>query len=245
MPTFQRLRPWLAVLFAASSLSVHALQVLDARDGVSVAAKVSLKEPTRIKVENASIIDVFGNVWQDKVNPNGDVWVETDSGKGELYVRPIAASATKPINLFVSTTQATYTLLLQPVDMPADTIVLRDRTPRAPRANARNGQAPNHVRALTELLIAMANDTPTSEMQIEDSAIDVRLWQNTRFTLLRRYETPRFVGERYLLTNVGGETINLEPRWFKREGVLAVAVEQATLASDASTNVFILRAEAP
>src|SRR6202022_910337 len=89
MPMLHRLRPWLAVLFAASSVSVHALQLLDARDGVSVAAKVSLKEATRIKVETATIVDVCGNVWQDKVNPNGEVWVETDSGKGELYVRPI------------------------------------------------------------------------------------------------------------------------------------------------------------
>ena len=107
---------------------------------MSVAAKLSQKEPTRIKVEGTAIGEVFGNVWQDKTNPAGEVIVETDPAKGELYVRPVSASATKPINLFVSTTHATYTLLLQPVDMPADTIVLRDRTHARAACDGEPGQ---------------------------------------------------------------------------------------------------------
>jgi conjugal transfer pilus assembly protein TraK len=232
-------------LFAASSPSVQALQVLDARDGVSVTAKLSLKEPTRIKVEGAAIGEVFGNVWQDKTNPAGDVIVETDPGKGELYIRPVSASATKPINLFVSTAHATYTLLLQPVDMPADTIVLRDRTPRVALSAMSPGKAPTHLRALTTFLAALANDAPSADMRVEDTALDVRLWQGTRFTLLRRFEASGLVGERYLLTNLGVAALTLESRWFDKEGVLAVAVEQAQLEPMASTNVFVLRAEAP
>jgi len=188
---------------------------------------------------------VFGNVWQDKTNPAGDVIVETDPAKGELYVRPVSTSATKPINLFVSTTHATYTLLLQPVDMPADTIVLRDRTSRVARSAVSPGKAPTHVRALTGFLTAMANDAPTADMRVEDTALDVRLWQGTRFTLLRRYESPGLIGERYLLTNLGEAALALESRWFGKEGVLGVAVEQATLEPQASTHVFVMRAAAP
>jgi conjugal transfer pilus assembly protein TraK len=238
-------RLWLAVLFAASSASVQALQLLDARDGVSVAAKLAQKEPTRIKVEGAAIGEVFGDVFNDKTNPNGEVIVETDPAKGELYVRPAATTATKPINLFVSTAHATYTLVLQPLDMPSDTIVLRDRTPRVTRSPSDQSKAPNHVRALTALLVAMASDTPLAETRVEDTAIDVRLWQDTRFTLLRRYETPGLVGERYLLTNLGDKALGLESRWFMRNGVLGVAVEQAMLEPNGSTNVFVLRAETP
>jgi conjugal transfer pilus assembly protein TraK len=238
-------RLWLAVLFAANSAGVQALQVLDARDGVSVAARLSQKEPTRIKVEGTAIGEVFGDVWQDKTNPNGEVIVETDTAKGELYVRPVSTTATKPINLFVSTARATYTLVLQPVDMPADTIVLRDRTPRLARSAIDQRKAPDHERALTALLIAMASDTPSSETRVEDTAIEVRLWQDTRFTLLRRYETPGLIGERYLLTNLGEKVLALESRWFNREGVLGVAVEQAMLEPNTSTNVFVLRAGTP
>ena len=239
------LRLWLAVWCAASSAGAQALQLLEARDGVSVAAKVALKEATRIKVEGAVISEVFGNVWQEKTNPAGDVIVETDPGKGELYVRPASASTTKPINLFVSTAHATYTLLLQPLDMPADTIVLRDRTSGVAPSAASPGKAPNHVRALTRFLTAMANDAPSPDMRVEETALDVRLWQGTRFTLLRRFEAPGLVGERYLLTNLGEAALALESRWFEKDGVLGVAVENATLEPQASTNVFVLRAATP
>lgn len=240
-----RLQLWLAVWFAASSASVQALQVLDARDGVGITAKLAQKEPTRIKVEGTAIVEVFGNVWQDKTNPNGEVIVETDPGKGELYVRPVSASASKPINLFVSTAQATYTLLLQPVDMPADTIVLRDRTPRLARAALSPGKAPSHVRRLTSFLTAMANESPSPDMRIEETAQDVRLWPATRFTLLRRYESPGLVGERYLLTNLGAAPITVQARSLRKEGVLGVAVEDATLEPQASTHVFVLRVATP
>ena len=241
----RQLRLWLAISFAASSAGVSALQVLDARDGVSVVAKLAQKEPTRIKVEGAAIGEVFGNVWQEKTNPAGEVIVETDPAKGELYVRPVSASATKPINLFISTAQATYTLLLQPVDMPADTIVLRDRVARVARSAQSPAKAPSHVRALTSLLTAMANDAPAADVRVEEMALDVRLWQATRFTLLRRYEAPGLIGERYLLTNLGEAALTLDARSFEKEGVLGVAVEHLLLEPQASTHVFVLRGATP
>ena len=90
-------RLWLAVLFAASSPSVQALQVLDARDGRERNGEsYRMKEPTRIKVEGAAIGEVFGNVWQDKTNPAGEVIVETDPrGKGRTLCPPVSASATE------------------------------------------------------------------------------------------------------------------------------------------------------
>jgi conjugal transfer pilus assembly protein TraK len=53
--------------------------------------------------------------------------------KGEIYVRPVGGLG-KPVNLFISTQHATYTLLLRRSDTPADTIVIRDKTPRLSRA---------------------------------------------------------------------------------------------------------------
>jgi hypothetical protein len=101
------------------------------------------------------------------------------------------------------------------------------------------------VRALTALLAAMANESPTADMRVEETARDVRLWQATRFTLLRTYATPGLIGERYRLTNLGDAALALEARWLDREGVLGVAIEQATLEPQASTQVFVLRAATP
>src|SRR5262252_468158 len=137
----------LPLLLTLTSASAPALQLVEARDGVTVEAVLSMKEPTRIRIENAPITDVFGSVYSSNcgaspttslaatpnpaaINPNGEVAIECDRDKGEIYVRPMG-SGTKPVNLFIASAQATYTLLLRRSDTPADTIVIRDRTTRA------------------------------------------------------------------------------------------------------------------
>jgi conjugal transfer pilus assembly protein TraK len=130
----------------------QALQLVEASDGASVEAILSIREPTRIRIEGASITDVFGNIHSSQcglaaalptspgmtpagtgsspINPAGEIALTCDRDKGEIYVRPVGDSA-KPINLFVASANATYTLLLRRSDTPADTIVIRDRTPKA------------------------------------------------------------------------------------------------------------------
>ena len=94
--------------------SAHALQLIEASDGVSVEAILSIKEPTRIRIEGAPITDVFGNIYSSHCaasptlatlpampvgtppsspstaasNTTGDVVLECDRDKGEIYIRP-------------------------------------------------------------------------------------------------------------------------------------------------------------
>src|ERR1700676_867679 len=112
----------LASLLATSSPIAFALQRVEAKDGVSVEAAIALKEPTRIKIDGAPISDVFGNIYSTncgstgataapaipQINPAGEIVLECDKDKGEIYIKPVAAGA-KPINLFVSSGKATYT----------------------------------------------------------------------------------------------------------------------------------------
>jgi conjugal transfer pilus assembly protein TraK len=130
------------ILCAALSQPAHALQVLDARDGVAIEAILSIKEPTRIRIEGAPITDVFGNIHSSScgasnaaatpagivtpaANPGGEIVLECDRDKGEIYIRPGRDDSAKPVNLFISSAQATYTLVLRRSDTPADTIVIR------------------------------------------------------------------------------------------------------------------------
>jgi conjugal transfer pilus assembly protein TraK len=124
-----------AAVFALTPVPAHALQIVEASDGVSVEAIVSIKEPTRIRIEGAPITDVFGNIHSSHcgaatalpatpgmsstapgggvssaINPTGEIVLECDRDKGEIYVRPVGDSG-KPINLFVSSASTTYTLL--------------------------------------------------------------------------------------------------------------------------------------
>src|SRR6202795_1028327 len=170
------LQPLLASALLISATPTLALQTIDARDGVSVEASIALKEATRITVDGANITEVFGNIYSSNcgavsavnrdagaplaaINPTGELFLECDKDKGEIYVKPVSAGA-KPINLFISTSRATYTLILKRVDMPADTIVLKDRMLQqaATTLQRAGGTSPSHVRALKQMLSAMASD---------------------------------------------------------------------------------------
>jgi conjugal transfer pilus assembly protein TraK len=265
----------IAVLSALCPLSSQALQVVEARDGVAVEAILSIKEPTRIRIEGAPIVDVFGNIHSSQcgsggaapaggaaitgtpINPSGEVVLECDRDKGEIYVRPVASpgdpsGSGKPVNLFISSAHATYTLVLRRADTPADTIVIRDRSlpvagPGGPSVPAALGASPNHVRAMKALLVAMASDRVPADIRIEEAQQTLQLWAEARFSLMRRYEGRGLTGEKYLLHNVSATTMVLAEQEFDRPDskaggqVLGVAIEHHNLKPGEATNVFVIR----
>jgi conjugal transfer pilus assembly protein TraK len=248
-----------------------ALQLLDARDGVSVEAMVAIKEATRIRIEGAPITDVFGNIYSSTcataaapaplatgmspaapagpvINPAGELIVECDRDKGEVYIRPVGRT-TKPVNLFISSAQATYTLLLHRSDTPADTIVIRDTSARPfkPEAPTQGpaGTSANHVRAMKALLVAMASDRVPADVRVEEINRPVPLWVEASFLLMRRYEGRGLLGEKYLLRNTSAALMVLAEQEFDRDGdqVMGVAIENHNLQPGESTNVFVIRQE--
>ena len=60
-------------------------------------------------------------------HPSTEALLECDLDKGEVYIRPLGDNR-KPLNLFIASAHATYTLVLRRADTPADTIVIRDRS---------------------------------------------------------------------------------------------------------------------
>lgn len=277
--------PAMAVLAATLAWPAHAVQVVEGRDGVAVEAILSIKEPTRIRIEGAPITDVFGNIYSSNcggasgpatggaslasgttpitstaptVNPAGEVVLECDRDKGEIYVRPVGRTPDgggKPVNLFVSSAQATYTLVLRRADTPADTIVIRDRTAKAAAAigtgqagsvSAPLGSSAHHVRALKAMLVAMASDRAPSDVRIDELNQPVQLWAEARFSLIRRFEGRDLVGERYLLTNVSDRLMVLAEQEFDRPDsadglLLGIAIENHNLRPGDSTAVYVIR----
>jgi conjugal transfer pilus assembly protein TraK len=252
--------------------SAQALQLIEASDGVSVEAILAIKEPTRIRIEGTPITDVFGNIHSSHcgaaqapsampgmpagtspsgpltpvANPGGDVVLECDRDKGEIYLRPVGES-TKPINLFISSATATYTLLLRRSDTPADTIVIRDKTPKSLKPTAATpspaGPSPNHIRAMKALLVAMASDRVPADIRVEETSRSIQLWTEARFSQVRQYEGRGLLGEKYLLQNVSQDVMVLAEQEFDRESgnVAGIAVEQHNLRPGESTSVYVIR----
>lgn len=265
-------KPWLFPLLAAfafASSPSQALQLVEARDGISVEAVIAVKEPTRIRIENAPITDVFGNIYSSNcgfpvaaagtstsatpaaisaINPAGEIMLECDRDKGEIYVRPVGSS-TKPVNLFISSAHATYTLLLRRSDTPSDTIVIRDKTTRlagtdlAAKRQGPLGASANHIRAMKALLVAMASDRVAMDMPVTEVNRPIPLWNEAKFSLTRTVEGRGLVGEKYLLTNVSNQTMVLAEQEFDRTGgnVVGIAIENLNLRPGESTSVYVIR----
>ena len=260
----------LAIVCVATmtALPAQALQLVEASDGAAVEAILSIREPTRIRIEGASITDVFGNIHSSQcgmaaalpaspgmtpagtgsspINPAGEIALTCDRDKGEIYVRPVGDSA-KPINLFVASANATYTLLLRRSDTPADTIVIRDRTPKALKhaisAQALAGPSPNQVRAMKALLVAMASDRVPPDIRVEETHGTLPLWNEARFSRVRQYDGRGLVGEKYLLQNISDAPMVLAEPEFDRErgSVTGIAVEHHNLRPGESTSVYVIR----
>lgn len=186
------------------------------------------------------------------VNPSGEIVIECDRDKGEIYVRPVG-DGKKPINLFVSSAKGTYTLLLHRADTPADTIVIRDKAALQQRADATAprpapGSVASHVRSLKALLVAMATERVPADIQVDDVAQAITLWREARFTLERTYRGRGLVGERYVLQNVSEAPMVLTEQEFDRDddeagGVAGVAIEHHNLRPGERTLVFVIRRE--
>ena len=224
-------RQALLALLLATSLPASAIQILEGVDGETLVGKISQKELTRVTAQPGRIKKVTGNA--------GEFLLEKDDDKGQIYIRPALASATKPINLFVTTERATYTLLLQPVDLPAETIVIKDRAARSEPARAERSSA--YVRVIKNLLLVMASDALPRDMEVREMAKELSLWQGTRFTLTRTYVGPAMTGEKYVLSNMSSTPMRVEAREFYKAGVIAVSVENFDLEPDQSSNVFVIR----
>ncbi len=224
----------LACLLLALSVGspALALQIVDAQDGETALAKISRKEVTRIAIERGRIRKVTGNA--------GEFVLEKDDEKGQIFLRPASPESTKPINLFVSTERSTIGLLLQPVDTPSETIVIREA--RAARDQpARFERAARHVRTLKNLLLVMAEDALPEDMQVREPGRELMLWPGTRLVLQRQWLDADVVGEKFQLLNTSESALELSERDLFQRGVMAVSVEQRTLVPGATTTLFVVR----
>jgi len=255
--------PWLVALCASAICSAE--QVRPAKDGATIEAAIAKDAPTRIRIQGDRIVDVVGNVQsstgcdlrpQDAgnagavipstqvpaTNGRGDVTLNCDLERGEVFISPVGAGD-KPISLFVSSPRATYTLRLRRADIEADTIVIDDRSPRAGATTVRSQRSASHVRAVKGMLVAMASARPGSAYRLEEVERPIALWKEADFKLMRKVEGQDLIGELYSLTNISAKPMVVAEQEFDREegGVVAVAVEHHNLQPGDVTSVFVIR----
>lgn len=247
-------------LFGA--MGAQAAQFVPARDGDSTIVKISIKDDTRIKVEGAKIVDVIGDVYDQEKNPRGRISVDKDADDGEIYVLPTSAAfevkPTPPIKVTLKTAKGKYSLLLNPVDIPGDTVIVE---PKGPAINqARGARQPtqvaptpvpevlsapqkgsSHIRKLKAFVLAMVSKQEVPDMEVMPVGEEVALWKEAKFIHEDKWMGDEWVGDRYTLTNVSGTELVMDEREFYRKGVVGVSIRVHELKAGETTEVYIIR----
>jgi conjugal transfer pilus assembly protein TraK len=250
-------RAVVAIFLVACGGTALALQTLEVRDGDTTIVRVSLRDPTRIRVIDGRVTDVYGAIFDAKDNPAGRISVIKDEATGEIYVQPVLstaptpganAPATAPSTIEVRTDRGTVGLALSPADVIGETVQLHI-VGGAPKVSDEGAaifanKATSHDRAIKALTLAMANPQLSEAAPGRDlpsGPREVSLWKEARFVLKRTHEVPGLVGEVYDLTNVSAQRMVIDEREFYRPGVLSVAVRQLVLEPGEATPVWIVR----
>ncbi len=223
---------------ALASLNAHALQTVEPVEGHNSFIKISAKETTRIAVEGGKIRSLLAT--------DGELTVEKDEERGQLFIRPTILS--KPINVrLITGSGATYNFVMQAVDIPQEDVIIREPfAARSDRAGGRDGKsgkgaAGGMAKSVRGLVAAMALEEAPSSIEMRQTSQEFALWENTRFVMTGVYSERELVGEKFRLTNTGTTTIRLVEQELYRKGVVAVAIENMQLDPGQTTNIYVVR----
>jgi len=228
-------RLWLLLSsLAALALPAYGQQIVEVEDNGAYQVKLSARELTRIVVDSGRIRRIDGN--------EGEFVIQRDAKLGQAFVRPVVVD--KPLNLFISSESGrVYSLVMTPLDIPAHTVVLREKgAVRSAIAAPSPQKAGSYEAGILRLVSAMARNDPGTQIEVRHDVTDVALWRGFRFVREASFIERAQVGERYRLTNNTGASQVIAEQEFYKAGVIAVAVEILQLAPGQSTAVYIVRA---
>lgn len=233
------LRTIVVALLALTAWPSNALVTRDAVDGQTVAVDISQRETTRIKFARGHIREITGNIYDQSSNQSGDLVLKKDEVTGQIYIKPANPKDTKPINLFISTEHGTYSVILQPRDIPLDTILFNE--PKAKQPTTLLPKVNGYERIVKQLMLSMANKIQPAGYEVQVAQLEVGLFAETRFRLVKRYVGPDFVAEVYELTNASDvEMVFAESELYK-QNVVGIAFDHVVLEPRDSTLVYLVK----
>lgn len=203
-------------LFITFSLNNYALQIKSVVDNETVSAKISSIDTTRIFVEGDRIKSVRGI--------KGAYERENDDEKGEIYITPRQSSA---FTVLIETENARhFTLLLNPVSSPSDTLMLVPKGVGIKKA-IRFENASDYQLTLTHLISAMSKGVLPEGYSLNevDSKEVYSLGNIATLRLKTIYQGLAYQGEIFELTNTRSYPIKLDERSFFKAGTCAISFE--------------------
>lgn len=227
---------WGCLSLAMSGPAI-ALQVVDGVEGKTVFVNVSTRDLNRIAIEG-------GKVRRIKAADDSVLTGSADQDTGQALVQPLVKD---PFGIFVfSQTGKTYTLVLQPKDIPGESIVIREQRIEASPSSLPGEieRSSSYQQAIKTMLQALAGERTLSGAETRKTWDEIKLWKGSRFALEQTIQSNSMIGERYRIFNVSDKPMRVAEQEFYKKGVLAVAVRDLNLDPGRSTVVFVIKRNA-
>jgi conjugal transfer pilus assembly protein TraK len=219
----------LTLLLASVASPIFAGQLLEGRPDDALTATVSRNEPNLIRVDGGKIRRIHG--------VEGEFVVSADRETGAAYLKPTTEQP--QFSVFVADDAGRHwKLLLQTADIPAETLVIRDRSQARSEGKAILADD-SRLGAIRRVLLALARDAEPEDMTARNTLEIVPLWNEARLILVRTLDGALF-GEKYQLINVSSSRMVIDERELYRPGVLAVMVDSLELEPGESTDVLVV-----
>lgn len=228
-----KIKSYLIILSLIFANEAMAIQNKEVNDGDEFNAVISRNDLNRIKVVNDKIRDIKSN--------NQELDLNVDEKNGEVYLRVASAYENKPINIFILTQQnQTYKGILYPKLIPAEQIILN---------NENIGLANNYLnkinnknsyeKEILELMNAMRRGQKIENYQIKRNSkyIDLGDLSMKRSEI---YKGINMTGEVYIIKNSTKQILNLDEKFFYKNGVKAIKIEKRELLPSEQSQVFII-----
>jgi len=214
--------------------SAFAVQEKTVEDGDEFTAEISAIDLNRIKVPGDRVRNIRGSLGE-VIDPI------IDGRTGDAFLK-LPFPGHKPINIFVVTEKDfTYKGTLFPKSIPAEQIVLRNDKAAISSNNVEGVKSSrnSYENQIINLMKVMRDKKNTDGYQVKNQSKYVDLGDIS----MRRssiYKGQNFVGEIFVLKNSTNKVISLEEKFFYKNGVRAVKIENADLLPGESTEIFIV-----
>lgn len=208
----------------------NAAQIVRVEEGSSPFVQVSSEDLNHIMLP----IEV------DKAYTSTDKPIDIKVEGKHAFIKILDPDYHIPIEVFFIGDQ-TYSLLLVPIHVPAETIILTQGFEDTKKALAWEREYP-YEETIKNLMIAMVKEKIPDGFLIDKVQKQIKSpYENTRLFLKKRYTGAELAGEVYIISNMRSSDLVVEEKDFFTDRVLAVTTEDNNLAPATSGHIYIIK----
>lgn len=225
--------PIMSFAFVVWSLSVRpaaALQALTLTDGGSSFVDISQRDLNLIRFPSAGSVKAFTK------SKSIDLKIEGEN----VFVGVVEGETPAPQEIFFVTSRGTFSLVLVPKAVPAETVVVKTEKEDF-KESVQWESSHDYITGLKDLIKDMYEGIAPSGFKSSEKVKDVTKLAGTKELLVKEYSGASLCGEIHRLTNLSGQTRKFSEKEFYSPGVLAVSIEEVEVPAMQDARVFIVR----